>query len=584
MVSIGALRCYGRCTDVCGHSKVTRRCCKTVSAPTQIDEQEHPVVARLARDITLAEGARQGGAWIGAAQAASQVFQFAISIITARLLLPSQFGEAALVFAVASFAQIFTDLGLSAAIVHARRVTEDLLCSAFWLNAGTGLGLTLLFSALAVPISMIYGEPRLVSLLILASLNFTLACGGVQIALLERSFNFRRLAIIETVTNVIGLITVPIAAVAGLGVYSLLLGPLLTTATLSAALWLDVRWWPSRGASRAALRQLWNFSRGLVGFNAVNYWSRNVDNLLLGAAVSTSELGKYSRSYNLMLIPVGQISIVMTRVLYPALARMRDEPARMARAWSRAVSATAGTLALPLTLTMAATAPAFVHVVYGPRWTGMVPVLEILSLAAVPQIIGAATGGPYRAADRTGLLFRLGTLITVITVLAIAAGLPWGITGVAVAILINSWLCLPLVVSPLARIWGVPTRRLLLPIVTASGPGLLIAAGELAVRFAVPSETRPSVVLALQLLVGGGLYVAAMWRSDSELAQAGRARITQLVTQRRRVSSSQAKHPSPPAEPTPRHARRRPARTARVEAAPARPGRRPAPADRGGRA
>jgi O-antigen/teichoic acid export membrane protein len=555
-----------------------------VSEPTQIDEQEHPVVARLARDVTLAEGARQGGAWIGAAQAASQVFQFAVSIITARLLLPSQFGEAALVFAVAAFAQIFTDLGLSAAIVHARRVTEDLLCSAFWLNTGTGLGLTLLFSALAVPISMIYGEPRLVGLLILASLNFTLACGGVQIALLERSFNFRRLAIIETVTNVIGLIAVPIAAVAGLGVYSLLLGPLLTTATLSAALWLDVRWWPTRGASRAALRQLWNFSRGLVGFNAVNYWSRNVDNLLLGAAVTTSELGKYSRSYNLMLIPVGQISLVLTRVLYPALARMRDDPARMARAWSRAVSATAGTLALPLTLTMAATAPAFVHVVYGPRWTGMVPVLEILSLAAVPQILGAATGGPYRAADRTALLFRLGTLVTVITVLAIAAGLPWGITGVAVAILINSWVCLPLVVSPLARILRVPTRQLLLPVVTASGPGLLVAAGELAVRFAMPSETRPSVVLALQLLVGGGLYVAAMWRSDSELAVAGRARIRHLVAHRGRVSSHHTKHSSSPVDPTPRRAHRPPARTTRVEAAPARPARRRAPAGRGGRA
>jgi O-antigen/teichoic acid export membrane protein len=554
MVSIPAARCYCRWTDVCIHHQVTfphpRACCHrrpgTVSRPTQIDEREHPVVARLARDVTLAEGARQGGAWIGAAQAASQVFQFAVSIITARLLLPSEFGEAALVFSVAAFAQIFTDLGLSAAIVHARRVTEDLLCSAFWLNTVTGLGLTLLFSALSVPISHIYGEPRLVGLLILASLNFTLACGGVQIALLERSFNFRRLAIIETATNLIGLIAVPIAAIAGLGVYSLLLGPLLTTTTLSAALWVAVRWWPSRGASRAALRQLWRFSRGLVGFNAVNYWSRNVDNLLLGAAVSTSDLGQYSRSYNLMLIPVGQISLVLTRVLYPALARMRDEPQRMARAWSRAVSATAGTLALPLTLTMAATAPAFVHVVYGPRWTGMVPVLELLSLAAVPQILGAATGGPYRAADRTGLLFRLGLVVTVITVLAIAAGLPWGITGVAVAILINSWVCLPIVVAPLARVLGVPTRKLLLPVVTASGPGLLIASGELVVRFAMPSETRPWVVLALQLFVGGALYLATMWRSDSELAQAGRARIRRLVAYRGRLSSSQPKHSSSP--------------------------------------
>jgi PST family polysaccharide transporter len=501
-------------------------------------EQEHPVVARLARDVTLAEGARQGGTWIGAAQIGSQAFQFLVSIITARLLLPSEFGQAALVFSVAAFAQIFTDLGLSAAIVHANRLTEDLLCSAFWLNMVTGVCLTLLFAGLSVPLSHIYGEPQLVPLLIVASLNFMLACGGVQIALLERSFNFRRLAIIETVTNVIGLVTVPIAAVAGLGVYSLLLGPLLTTTTLSAALWLDVRWWPSRGASRAALSQLWRFSRGLVGFNAVNYWSRNVDNLLLGGAVASAELGEYNRAYNLMTIPVGQISLVLIRVLYPALARMRDEPKRMGRAWSRAVSATSGTLALPLTLSMAATAPAFVHVVYGPRWTGMVVVLELLSLAAVPQILGAATGGPYRAADRTGLLFKLGVLGTVITVLAILAGLPWGITGVATAILIKSWFNLPIVVWPLARVLDMPLRRLLLPVLTSAGPALLVVAGELAVRFLLPSGTQPWQVLALQVAVGGALYLMSMSRSESELAVAARARLALVVGHHRWTGSA----------------------------------------------
>jgi O-antigen/teichoic acid export membrane protein len=477
---------------------------------------------------------------LGAAQTGSQALQFLISIVTARLLLPSQFGVAALAFSVAAFAQIFTDLGLTAAIVHAKRVTEELLCSAFWLNTITGVSLTLGFSAAAVPVSHIFGQPQLASLLIIASLNFTLACGAVHLALLERSFNFRRLAVVETIANVVGLVTVPVAALAGLGVYSLVLGPLLTTTLLSALLWASVRWWPRHGASRSGLAELWRFSRGLVGFNAVNYWSRNLDNLLLGATVSSADLGEYSRAYNLMTIPVGQISLVLVRVLYPALARMRDEPARMARAWSRAVGATAGSIAFPATLTVAATAPAFVAVVYGPRWTGMVPVLELLALAAVPQIIGAATGGPYRAAGRTGLLFKLGLLSAAITVLAIFIGLPWGTTGVATAILIKSWVNLPIVVAPLAKVLTVPVRSLLLPAISGWAPAAAIFAGELLVRFLLPAGVHPWQVLTLQLAAGAALYVAVIWRTDSEASRAAKSGVRRLAMLRSRPSAGGA--------------------------------------------
>jgi Polysaccharide biosynthesis protein len=78
-----------------------------------------------------------------------------------------------------------------AAVVHARRVTEELRSSAFWLNAITGIRLTLLVSALALPISLINWEPNLVGLIISVSLNFTFSLGAVQLALLERSALFR---------------------------------------------------------------------------------------------------------------------------------------------------------------------------------------------------------------------------------------------------------------------------------------------------------------------------------------------------------------------------------------------------------
>ena len=167
-------------------------------------------------------------------------------------------------------------------------MTEELLSSAFWLSAFTGLGLTIATCALAFPLASLYGQPALVGLLIVVSLNFTVSCGAVHLALLERSLNFRRIAVIETVCALVATVAAPIAALFGLGVYSLVLGPLLLGTCLSTLLlWANVRWLPRRWASLEAIRELWRLSGGLVGFNAVNYWSRNLDNLLLGATVSS---------------------------------------------------------------------------------------------------------------------------------------------------------------------------------------------------------------------------------------------------------------------------------------------------------
>ena len=495
--------------------------------------EEHPVVVRLTRETSLSRGAARGSVWLTFGTGAQQAFQFGISIVMARLLTPGEFGQAAIVFSVAAFAQIFTDLGLTASVVQTSRLTEEVLASAFWLNALTGLALTALFSALAIPLADIYGHPDIRGLMILASLNFTLSCGSVHLALLERSFRFRRIATLEFVASIVGLISGPVAFLLGCGVYSLMVSMLTSTTLLSIFYIGSVRWWPRRFATRAALRRIWRFARGLVGFNAVNYWGRNVDNLALGITVSAADLGRYNRAYSLTGIPVSQTSGVFMRALYPALARMQDDRPRLARAWTRTMSAVTGGFAVPVTLTMAATAPALVSVLYGSRWTPMTPMLEILCLAAVPQILLTGTGGPLRAMGETGVLFKISLITASTSVLAIFAGLPFGAVGVCVAILVNSWLMVPVCVRPLARGFGTGWPELVRGVVTTWHLPIIAALCELAVRLLMPGRANDFVVLATQLAVGGLVFAGLVARSSSEVGVWVRARVSAWYCSRR---------------------------------------------------
>lgn len=499
-------------------------------------EPELPVLETLARDVTVGRGAREGAAWITASRLCWQAFQFAVSLVTARLLLPSQFGEAALALTLCAFAQLFTDLGLAAALVHARRVTESLLSTTFWLNTLTGVGLCVGISLVSVPVAAAYHRPSLAPLLILASLNFALSCGVVQIGLLERTFRFKRLAMMEAATNIVGIAVVPAAALLGAGAASLVLGPLSSTALLSLALWVSVPWRPRERPRHAALRDLWRFSRGIVGFNALNYWSRNLDTLLLGRVATAGQLGEYTRAYTLTTVPVFQMSMIASRVMFPSLARLQGDRPRMGRAWTKGMS-TASALTLPLTVALATTAPALVPVLYGPRWDGMVPVLELLALAAMPQIVASASGSLFRATGHTDLMFKVGLISSLMSVVAIIAGLPWSTTGVAAALLIKSWLALPVVLVPLARIVGLRARDVVLPVLGTAGPTAGLAAATLAVRALAPHDTAAWEVLAAQLVTGALVYLAILWRTNGPAFETLRRQALALRGRRRAAAS-----------------------------------------------
>lgn len=490
-----------------------------------LQDEEHPVVQRLARDVTVGQGARQGAFWITISRLSWQAFQFLASLITARLLLPSQFGEAALVLTIAAFAQLFTDLGLASAVVHARRVTESLLSTAFWLNLLTGIALFGLIAAVSVPLSNLYGHGNIAPLLVLAGTNFVLNTAAVQLALLERTFHFKRLAILEVISNIAGISAMPIAAALGAGAASLIIGPLITTTLLSAGLWESVPWRPHKRPDAASMAELWRFSRGIVGFNTVNFWTRNLDTLLLGRAATTAQLGEYTRAFSLTIMPVQQMILIVGRVLFPSLARMRDEPRRMGLAWVRGMSA-ATSVMMPITVTLATTAPALVPVLYGARWTGMVVILELLAIATLPQLVASTAGSLFRAVGQTDLLFKLGLGTSFLGVVAIVAGLPWGTTGVAVGICIQSWIAVPIVLFPIARSVELRPSEILRPVVAGGLPTLALAVGTLAVRFLAPSGAAHWKVLLVQLAVGSALYCFMMWRTDAPALQMARARLT----------------------------------------------------------
>lgn len=356
---------------------------------------------------------------------------FIIGVILARLLTPGAYGLVGMVLVFSGFANIFTDLGFGAALIQKKDVTEAHCSTVFWLNVISGAIMMLLFMAAAPLLGWFYDQPALVPLTLLVSTNFLIGSfNTVQSSLLKKRLDFKKLAMIDLTTLAVsGGISITLALL-GFGVWSLALQSVCATLMSVAIMWALSPWRPTREINFAAIKELLKFSANLLGFNAFNYWLRNGDNLLVGRFLGAAALGIYVKSYGLMLLPLQMVSRTIGSVMFPAFSSIQNDKERVARVYLD-VTRTVALITFPMMIGLWAVVDHFVLTLFGERWAEMIPILGVLCLVGMCQSIGTLNGNLYLSQGRSDLQFRVGIVVGVIGLAAIAIGLKWGLVGVA---------------------------------------------------------------------------------------------------------------------------------------------------------
>jgi PST family polysaccharide transporter len=388
-------------------------------------ETEHQIPGEpldAGAEPTLREQVSSGVFWSGTARVVQQVIQFAISVVLARLLSPDDYGVMAMVLVFTGFAGMLTEFGFSTALVQKKSVTEAHISSAFWVTIVSGIALTCLTFALAPFLARFYGKPALTAIFQVVALNFVISSiGNVPMALLQKQMDFRTIGN----TGTFGLLSSGVLGIAmasaGFGVWSLVAQTLVLSAVTTLARWYATGWFPRCLLDLPALREMWRFSANLFGFNFINYWARNADNLLIGKYFGAPALGTYNRAYALMLLPITQVNSVVSQVVFPALSSIQDDKRRVKSIYLRAIGVI-GLIVFPVMMGLVATARPFVTVVYGPRWAEVAPLLQILGLVGICQALTNSTGWIYFSQGRTDRLFKWGVGAVPVLLISFVAG------------------------------------------------------------------------------------------------------------------------------------------------------------------
>jgi O-antigen/teichoic acid export membrane protein len=375
----------------------------------------------------------RGGAVTLSAQAVKFVLQLGSTAVLARLLTPADFGLVAMVAAFTGFVSLFKDLGLSMATVQRAEITHEQVSTLFWINVAFSVILMAAAAALAPAVAWLYGEPRLTWIMLAVAGTFIF--GGLSAqhtALLRRQMRFTCLAGIEVASIAAGVMVAMILAVYNAGYWALVAMSATVACSTMTLSWKVSGWRPGIPRRSAGAGAMLRFGGSLTGFSSLNYVVRNLDNILIGAALGAGPLGLYSKAYNLLMIPIRQCNGPLTAVALPALSRLQDRPHEYRRYYTKALGL-ASLVSMPAAAFCAAATPDIVQVFLGSQWSNAVPIFRALAPAAFVGALNLAPGWLCLSLGRPGRQLGWAVVSAPVSVVAFGLGLQWGAVGVAVA-------------------------------------------------------------------------------------------------------------------------------------------------------
>jgi PST family polysaccharide transporter len=373
----------------------------------------------------------RGGAIMVGSQSLKFVISMASTVVLARLLTPQDYGLIGMVVVVTGFISLFKSMGLSAATIQQQEINDQQVSTLFWINFALGVA-TMLLAALVAPlIALFYHVPQLTWITMTLAAGFLFSGLTVQHeALLKRQMRFFALAAIEISALVLSLALAIILAWRGAGYWALVGSQLMMAVAQAAGVWIACRWRPIRPVRNSGIRSMLAFGRNVTGNTIFNYFSRNLDNLLIGRVWGAQQLGLYAKAYQLLLLPIEQTAVPLDGVALTALSRLADTPERYRQAYLRMLEKLA-MLTMPGIAFMIVTSDWLVRVMLGPQWSETALIFALLGIVGLVEPIGNTMGWLLISQGRSRHILQVGLMDGVIAVVSIAAGLPWGAVGVA---------------------------------------------------------------------------------------------------------------------------------------------------------
>ncbi len=383
--------------------------------------------------MELKQKAISGIKWVTISTVVNNLLQLALISILARFLSPIDFGLMALVNVVIEFSSYFIDAGFSNIIIHKQDINRVQLSSIYWLSIITGIIIYLIIFFLSQSLSIFYNNSELEPLLKLVAVTFLIIPFGQQHkSLFQKELKFDTIALIEIVSRVVSFIVGVLAAIKGLGVYSLAL-MVLSNSTVSTIMLLVKgmkNYKPAFIFSHIEIKKFYSFGFYQLGERTLNYFASQFDTIIIGKLFGAGPLGIYTIAKNLVMKPAQIINPIVTRVAFPTMAKVQDDNESLKRIYLN-TTRYLSSINFPIHMGLVILAEPLTILLFGDKWTDSIILVKVLAIFGMIRSTYNPVGSLLLARGRADLGFFWNVYSSIFSTIIIFIGSFWGLFGIA---------------------------------------------------------------------------------------------------------------------------------------------------------
>jgi len=344
--------------------------------------------------------------------------------VLARVIDNHQFGLLTVSLVIIALADTLSDFGIANSIIQRKEISHLELTTLYWLNVALGIVVFALVFSLSGVIAEVLHNPDLAPLMRTLSFAFVVIPHGQQFrALMQKELEFSKIGMIETSAVLAGFTFTVVSAHFWPLAMTAILGYLVNSAVRTLLFgWFGRRIYrPGLHFSLASVSSNLRFGAWLTADSIINYVNTNLSTLVLARILGASVAGGYNLAYNVAVVPPMKLNPIITRVLFPAFAKIQDDTAKLRVNFYKLLSVV-GIINFPVLLGLMVVSNNVVPLVFGEKWVSIVPILQLLCVVGLLRSVGNPIGSLLMAKARVDISFKFNVFKTFLFIPAIIIG------------------------------------------------------------------------------------------------------------------------------------------------------------------
>ncbi len=428
-----------------------------------------------------------------------------VSVVLARILLPSDYAAIALVMVFINIANVFVSNGFGNALIQKKNADRMDFSSVFYINLALSAVLYGILYTAAPWIAGFYEMPVLSRVLRVLGIRIIIASiNSIQHAYVARNMLFKSFFKATLFGTVLSGIVGVWMAYFGFGVWALVVQYLVNACTDTMFLWFTVRWRPGAGYSWKRARGLFSYGWKLLLSGILDTGYNELRNLVIGKLYSPADLAYYNQGDKYPKLIVVNVNTSISSVLFPVMSHYQDKRARI-KAVTRTSVQISSYIMWPFMIGMAAMAEPVIRLTLTDKWLPCVPFLRIFCISYGLWPIHTCNLQAIQALGRSDIFLKLEILKKGIGVIALVIAMKFGSEEIALSLLVTGIISVFINAAPNRRLLGYSYTEqmadLLSPFVLSLVVGVIIWPFN-------HCFTSDMITIAVQMAIGVPLYLS----------------------------------------------------------------------------